>query len=473
VSFFAELQARGLIHQHTAGEGDNAVPHLLDTPGQAAYAGFDPSAKSLHIGNLIPLLGLRRFQLAGHKAIVLAGGATGMVGDPSGKNEERNLLSETVLKENLGAIKGQLERLVDLSDPERGILVDNLDWTKNMTFLQFLRDVGKHFSINAMLRKDSVRRRIGALSIVNLARKGVEELLEDGTLSADEVGDDLAALGRLSERVEAKADETRISYTEFSYMLLQAFDFLFLARRHRCNFQIGGSDQWGNITAGVELIRKALHGRSVHALTFPLLTNSDGSKFGKTAKGAVYLDPELTSPFAFRQFWYNTADADVIQRLKYFTFLPVEEIEALEAEVGKGRAAQQTLAYEMTKLVHGEAEADKVEQAAKILFGKGDLREIPVEYLADAFAAAKLVTIPRARFDGEGIVLLDLVVEVVYEGAEKRGQARRDIEKDTSISINGDKRTDAQQAITAADLLHQRFLVIRKGKKNQFLVEVT
>ena len=324
MSFFAELQARGLIHQHTAGEGEHAVPHLLDTPGQVAYAGFDPSAKSLHVGNLIPLLGLRRFQLAGHKVIVLAGGATGMVGDPSGKSAERNLLSESKLKANLASVKVQLERLLDLSDPEKGVLVDNLDWTKNLTYLQFLRDVGKHFSINAMLRKDSVRRRIGALSIVNLAKKAVEELVADETLPAAEVADDLAALERLAARVEDEADETRISYTEFSYMLLQAHDYLFLARRHNCNVQIGGSDQWGNMTAGVELIRKVLNGRAAHAVTFPLLTNADGSKFGKTAKGAVFLDPTMTSPFAFRQFWYNTADADVVQRLHYFPFLPLE-----------------------------------------------------------------------------------------------------------------------------------------------------
>ena len=468
MSFFAELQARGLVHQHTAGEGQQAVPQLLDTPGQVVYAGFDPSAKSLHVGNLIPLLGLRRFQLAGHKAIVLAGGATGMVGDPSGKSAERNLLSETELKENLESVKVQLERLLDLSDPEKGVLVDNLDWTKNLTYLQFLRDVGKHFSINAMLRKDSVRRRIGALSIVNLARKAVEELIDDGALPRDEVGEDLAALERLAGRVEDETDETRISYTEFSYMLLQAHDYLFLARRHNCNFQIGGSDQWGNMTAGVELIRKVLS-RSAHAVTFPLLTNSDGSKFGKTAQGAVFLDPAMTSPFAFRQFWYNTADADVIQRLHYFTFLPVEQIQALE---GSWLEAKQTLAYTMTRLVHGEAEADKVEQAAKVLFGKGDLREIPPEYLADALAGMTKVEQPRARFEGDGVNLLDLVVEVVYEGGSKRGQARRDIEKDQAISINGERCTDPERMLTLTDLLHGRFLVLRKGKKNQYLVEV-
>jgi tyrosyl-tRNA synthetase len=428
VTLFAELEARGLVHQVT----DHEVPlaRALEQP-QVVYAGFDPSASSLHVGNLVPLLGLVRFQRAGHRPIALAGGATGLIGDPSGKNEERNLLDRERLAHNLACIKEQLKKFLDFGGSRAATLVDNLDWTGSLPVLDFLRDVGKHFTINAMLRKDSVQNRI--------EREG-----------------------------------SGISFTEFTYSLLQANDFLVLARQHGCTIQVGGSDQWGNITAGIDLVRRVL-GKHVYGLTFPLLMNTDGSKFGKTAKGAVFLDKAMTSPFAFRQFWFQTADLDVVARLKTFTFLPLEEIAALERTVqakSDNNAAQKRLAQVMTAMVHGEAEAERVEKAVGVFFGGGDLRDIPAEYLADAFEGAPRVTVPRARLDGEGLAWLDLVVEAVYGGGEKRGQAKRDIATDKSMSLNGTKRTDPADKVTTKDLIHGRYLVVRKGKSGTVLVEV-
>jgi len=428
VTLFAELEARGLVHQVT----DHEVPlaRALEQP-QVVYAGFDPSASSLHVGNLVPLLGLVRFQRAGHRPIVLAGGATGLIGDPSGKNEERNLLDRERLAHNLACIKEQLKKFLEFSGSRAATLVDNLDWTGSLPVLDFLRDVGKHFTINAMLRKDSVQNRI--------EREG-----------------------------------SGISFTEFTYSLLQANDFLVLARQHGCTIQVGGSDQWGNITAGIDLVRRVL-AKHVYGLTFPLLMNTDGSKFGKTAKGAVFLDKAMTSPFAFRQFWFQTADLDVVARLKTFTFLPLEEIAALERTVqakSDNNAAQKRLAHVMTAMVHGEAEAERVEKAVGVFFGGGDLRDIPAEYLADAFEGAPRVTVSRARLEGEGLAWLDLVVEAVYGGGEKRGQAKRDIATDKSMSLNGTKRTDPADKITTKDLIHGRYLVVRKGKAGTVLVEV-
>ncbi len=422
VRLYDELRARHLIHQFT--EHDTPLPDLLDRP-QIVYAGFDPTADSLHVGNLVPLLGLRRFQGAGHQVIALAGGATGMVGDPSGKSEERNLLTPEILQGNLRAIKGQLERLLDFTGSKPARLVDNYDWTEGVGLLDFLRDVGKHFSINAMIKKDSV-----------------------------------------SARLEREGDG--ISYTEFSYMLLQAYDFYVLARDHGCTMQIGGSDQWGNITAGVELIRRRLS-RAAVGLTFPLLLNSDGAKFGKSAKGSVWLDPKKTSPFAFRQFWFKTPDSDVISRLNYFSFVPVDEIRELALMTEPNRA-QRRLAEHMTALVHGQDEADKVERAAQVLFNpKGDLREIPLEYVADAFEGAPVIDLPKDRFQGEGVAWLDLVSEVVHAG--KRGAAKRDVEQN-AVALNGEKLGVADARITGERLLHDRFLVIRRGKRDQFLVRV-
>lgn len=429
MTLFAELEARGLVHQVT--DHDVPLARALEQP-QVVYAGFDPSASSLHVGNLVPLLGLVRFQRAGHRPIALAGGATGLIGDPSGKNEERNLLDRERLAHNLSCIKEQLKRFLDFGGANAASLVDNLDWTGSLPVLDFLRDVGKHFTINAMLRKDSVQNRI--------EREG-----------------------------------SGISFTEFTYSLLQANDFLVLAREKGCTLQVGGSDQWGNITAGIDLVRRVL-GKHVYGLTFPLLKNTDGSKFGKTAKGAVFLDKALTSSFAFRQFWFQTADLDVVARLKTFTFLPLEEIAALERAVqtkSEPNAAQRRLAQVMTAMVHGEAEAERVEKAVAVFFGGGDLRDIPAEFLADAFEGAPRVTLPRARLEGEGMAWLDLVVEAVYGGGEKRGQAKRDIATDKSMSLNGTKRTDPADKVTTKDLIHGRYLVVRKGKAGTVLVEVS
>jgi tyrosyl-tRNA synthetase len=424
MKLFQDLSQRGLIHQMSESE-ERPLPGLLDAAGQVVYAGFDPTGPSLHVGHLLPLLGLRRFQRAGHRVIALAGGATGLVGDPSGRSSERNLLDEDTLRANVAAIKGQLEKFLDLTPGSSGKLVDNLDWTGGVSLLAFLRDVGKHFTIQNMLRKDSVKNRI--------EREG------EG-----------------------------LSYTEFSYMLLQAHDYLHLHRAEQCGLQIGGSDQWGNITCGIELIRRAC-GAHVHGMTLPLLLNSDGTKFGKSEGKAVWLDPARTSPFAFRQFWYNTADADVGQRLRFFSFRPLEELAALEAELAaRPGDVKRALARELTALVHGEAEAAKVERAAETLF-KGDLRELPAEYLQDAFEGAPLLELPAGRLDGAGLSLIDLLVETFHAEKPSKGAARRDLEQG-SIALNKKKVTDLQRAVTRADLLHGRWLVLRKGKKSWHLV---
>lgn len=427
----SDLKARGLVHQIADQEEPPLAKLLVEGP-VTVYAGFDPTGDSLHIGHLIPLLGLRRFQQAGHRVIALAGGATGMVGDPSGRSAERNLLTREDLERNKAAIKSQLGAFLEFGGQNPALLVDNADWTADLRLLDFLRDVGKHFRVNVMIRKDSVR-----------------------------------------DRMEREGDG--ISFTEFSYMLLQAHDFLALHRDHGCQVQIGGSDQWGNITAGIELTRRTLDA-GVYGITFPLLTRSDGSKFGKTAAGeAVWLDPLKTSPFRFRQFWFNQADSDVFRLLRYFTFIPSAEIAALEERAASepgARLGQRELARHMTALVHGQEVCEQVERAAAILFDpKGDLSQVPAEILADAFGGAATISLEASRFAGEGCEWLDLVVEVVWGGANKRGAARKDIQN-SAMSLNGSKWTDPEARVTSDQLLHGRFLVLRKGKKSQFFVEV-
>lgn len=419
------LRARGLVCQTT---NDTEIAELLSAGPTVVYAGFDPTGDSLHIGHLVPLLALRRFQLAGHKVIALAGGATGMVGDPSGRSSERNLLTREDLQHNKEAIKGQLSAFLDFEGENPAELVDNLDWTGEVTLLDFLRDQGKHFRVNVMITRDSVR-----------------------------------------DRLEREGEG--LSFTEFSYMLLQANDFRALSRSHGCRLQIGGSDQWGNIVAGTELTRKS-DGVALQGMTCPLLTRSDGSKFGKTAGGeSVWLDPAQTSPFQFRQFWFNQADADMARLLRFFSFRSPAEIEALEAEDAAApgqRIAQRALAREVTALVHGEESAERIERAAPIVFNpKGDLREVDPEILAQAFPA---VSFERASLEA-GANWLDLVVQIVWEGANKRGQARKDIQNN-AMSLNGVKWTDPEASVGPSELLHDRFLMIRKGKKLQFLVEV-
>src|ERR1051326_3658625 len=325
MNMLEELDWRGLIADCT----DRTELEKKASSPLALYCGFDPTAASLHVGNLVPLLGLRRFQLLGHHPIAVAGGATGSIGDPSGKTVERQLLSKETIATNIASVKEQLRRLLDFdakTNPAR--LVDNASWTANVTYLDFLRDIGKHFSVNQMIGKESVR-------------------------------------ARMEDR------EVGISYTEFSYMLLQAFDFYVLCRDHQCELQIGGSDQWGNITAGIDLCRKKL-GKPVYGLTLPLITNADGTKFGKTQAGAVWLDGKRTSVYRFYQFWIRTDDRDVLRYLKFFTFLPREEMESLEkqhAEKPEGRAAHKALAKAVTDLVHGPAATTEAIRASEILFG--------------------------------------------------------------------------------------------------------
>ncbi|HXE43052.1 MAG TPA: tyrosine--tRNA ligase, partial [Candidatus Baltobacteraceae bacterium] len=331
VSILEELQWRGLVADCT---DETELTKKISAP-ITLYCGFDPTADSLHVGNLVPLLALRRFQLLGHHPIAVAGGATGSIGDPSGKTQERQLLTKEILDRNIASVKVQLAKLLDFEtkkNPAR--LVDNASWTQNISYLDFLRDIGKHFSVNQMIAKESVR-------------------------------------ARMEDR------EVGISYTEFSYMLLQAFDFMVIARDHNCELQIGGSDQWGNITAGIDLCRKKIS-KPVFGLTLPLITNADGTKFGKTEAGAIWLDPKRTSVYKFYQFWINTDDRDVIRYLKYFTFLSREEIESLEkkhAENPSAREAHKALAKATTDLIHGENTTQEAIRASEILFG-GELKGI-------------------------------------------------------------------------------------------------
>ena len=386
------------------------------------YAGFDPTADSLHVGNLVPLLGLRRFQLLGQHPIALAGGATGSIGDPSGKAQERQLLTPEVLEHNIGRIKEQLRRLLDFetkSNPAR--LLDNATWTRSVSYLDFLRDIGKHFSVNQMVAKESVR-------------------------------------ARMEDR------EAGISYTEFSYMLLQAFDFYVLCRDYDCELQIGGSDQWGNITAGIELARKKL-GRSVFGLTLPLITNADGSKFGKTVAGAVWLDPQRTSIYKFYQFWIRTDDRDVVRYLKFFTFMSRDEIAQLEQEHTKnpgGRIAHKALAKAVTELVHGPEPTTEAIRASEILFG-GDLAGVQEKTFEEIVGEVPTKELGRTQLSGAG---MPLVEALVFCGlAASKGQARKDIEGG-GVYINNVREAGPQRAITLNDLLFGKYLLLRKGKRN-------
>ncbi|MGA4643930.1 tyrosine--tRNA ligase [Limisphaera sp. 4302-co] len=390
------------------------------------YCGFDPTADSLHVGHLVPLLALRRFQQFGHHPIAVAGGATGCIGDPSGKSTERPLLTKEQIRANLESIRPQLERLLDFesrTNPAR--LLDNADWTASVTYLDFLRDIGKHFSINQMLTKESVR-------------------------------------ARLEDR------EAGLSYTEFSYMLLQAYDFYVLCRDHQCELQIGGSDQWGNITAGIDLIRKKL-GRTAYGLTLPLVTKADGTKFGKTESGSVWLDPNKTSPYRFYQFWINTDDRDVIRYLKYFTFLSQDEIGALEAEHQRNpgaRTAHRALARAVTELVHGPTAAQEAVRASEVLFG-GGLEGIPESTFHEIMDEVPTLHLPRTELDGEGAPLVDLIVRAGL--APSKSQARKDIEGG-GIYVNNVRENRIQRRVRADDLLFGRHLLLRKGRKHYVLI---
>ena len=419
-----ELRWRGLYADCT--DLDALTKRLSEGP-VTLYCGFDPTADSLHVGNLVPLLALRRFQLFGHHPIALAGGATGMVGDPSGKSAERNLQTPDQVAHNIACIKRQLAKFLDFeaaANPAR--LVDNAAWTAPMTFLEFLRDVGKHFSVNQMIAKDSVRSRLES----------------DGG----------------------------ISYTEFSYMLLQAFDFYHLRESTNCEIQVGATDQWGNITAGTDLIRKKL-GVPAWGLTFPLLTKSDGTKYGKSASGAVWLDPVRTTPYRFYQFFVQAEDADVVKLLKVLTFLPQEQITALEAEMRANpgpRAAQRALAREVTTLVHGKGACDDALRASEIMFG-GGLDGVSENVFQDVVGEIPTKNLERAKLEGTGTALTELLVHAGL--APSKGQARKDLEGG-GIYLNNARATEVGRAVTTADLLFGKYLLLRKGKRTYAVLRI-
>jgi tyrosyl-tRNA synthetase len=425
MNILEELQWRGLVADCT---DTGALAKRISEGPITVYAGFDPTADSLHVGSMVPLLALRRFQLLGHYPIPLAGGATGSIGDPSGKSQERQLLTREVLDANIAGIKEQLRMLVDFdskTNPAR--LLDNNTWTASVGFLEFLRDIGKHFSVNQMVAKESVR-------------------------------------ARMEDR------EVGISYTEFSYMLLQAFDFYVQCRDYNCELQIGGSDQWGNITAGIDLCRKKL-GRAVYGLTLPLITKADGTKFGKTEAGTVWLDKNRTSVYKFYQFWIRTDDRDVIQYLKYFTFLAQAEIADLEkqhTENPGARAAHKALAKAVTDLVHGPAATTEAIRASEILFG-GDLAGISESTFNEIVGEVPTRELDKPELDGTGKPLVELLV---HSGlSSSKGQARKDIEGG-GVYVNNVREQNSQRAVSSGDLLFGKHLLLRKGKRNYVVISV-
>ncbi|WP_438420402.1 tyrosine--tRNA ligase [Bacillus siamensis] len=413
-----DLSFRGLIQQMTDEEGLNKQ---LNEEKIRLYSGFDPTADSLHIGHLLPILTLRRFQLAGHHPIALVGGATGLIGDPSGKKAERTLNTQDIVVEWSQKIKNQLSRFLDFDAGENpAVIANNFDWIGKMSIIDFLRDVGKNFGINYMLAKDTVSSRI----------------------------------------------ETGISYTEFSYMILQSYDFLNLYREKNCKLQIGGSDQWGNITAGLELIRKSEEeGAKAFGLTIPLVTKADGTKFGKTEGGAIWLDKEKTSPYEFYQFWINTDDRDVVKYLKYFTFLSKEEIEAYaeKAETApEKREAQKRLAEEVTVLVHGREAFEQAVHISQALFS-GNIKELSAQDVKVGFK-----DVPSLEKDrSEELSLVDVLVESKLSPSKR--QAREDIQNG-AVYINGERQTEIGHLLTAEDRIEDQFTVLRRGKKKYFLI---
>jgi tyrosyl-tRNA synthetase len=412
-----DLAWRGAVAHST---DQDALRAALDAGPVTFYCGFDPTAPSLHFGNLVQLVTMRRLQLAGHDPIAVVGGATGLIGDPSGRSVERNLNEAEVVADWVERIHGQVERYLDFGGAHPARIVNNLDWTSSVSALDLLRDVGKHFSVNRMLDKESVR---------------------------------------------ARLDGPGISFTEFSYQILQAFDYLELHRRYGCRLQTGGSDQWGNLTAGVDLIRRVT-GEAVHALATPLITRSDGTKYGKTADGTLWLDPKLTSPYAFYQYFLNTDDADIGALLRFFSFLSREEIEALEATTAQhpeGRTAQQSLAAELTALVHGPDAANQAASASEALFGRGDLQDQDAEMLSSA-----LGEMPHAEVRGPMPTIVDLLVATGLAGS--RTSARRTV-GDGGAYVNNRRVTDQEMVPGESDLLHGRWLVLRRGKRSLAAVE--
>ena len=418
-----QLEQRGMIEQVT---NRQALDELLAKPGQSIYVGFDPTADSLHVGHFLPVLMLARFQRAGHRPIVLVGGATGMIGDPSGRGTERQLLTVEDIKSNAAAVRDQLSRFVSFEGENAALMVDNHDWTSPVSYLEWLRTIGKHFTVNYMMAKESVRRR-----------------LEDR--------------------------DQGISYTEFSYMLLQANDFLHLSDNHNCAIQAGGSDQWGNITAGTELIRK-VRSREAFGITFPLLATSSGEKFGKSAGNAVWLDPKRTSPYQFYQFWIRTDDRDVERMLRLFTFLAMEEIEAVmskHAEAPEQRSAQKRLAEEMTQLVHGTEQLRAAMNASEALFG-GELSGLSDADLIDIFADVPSFTVAADHLEA-GMKIADVLVAA--GAAKSKGEAQR-LVQGGGVYINNKRIDGPMTLVQRRDLASESMFVVRVGKKSYYLGRV-
>ena len=427
-NFIEELRWRGMIHDVTPGTEEQLLKEMT-----TAYVGIDPTADSLHIGHLVSIMMLKHFQLAGHRPLALVGGATGMIGDPSGKSQERNLLDEASLRHNQNCIQQQLAKFLDFETdaPNKAEMVNNYDWMKNFSFLDFIRDVGKHITVNYMMSKDSVKKRLSP---------------ESGS---------------------------GMSFTEFTYQLVQGYDFLHLYQHNNCKLQMGGSDQWGNITTGTELIRRKLgNEEDAFALTCPLITKADGGKFGKTETGNIWLDPEKTSPYAFYQFWLNCSDEDAAKYIKIFTLLSREEIEKLVAEHALAphqRLLQKTLAREITIRVHSEDDLQMAEEASQILFGKGTTEAL--HKLNESTLLSVFEGVPRANVSLEALKENMDIVEFLVTHTEifpSKGEARRML-KDNGISVNKEK-VDESKLVGEADLLNKRYILVQKGKKNYFLV---
>ena len=420
---FDELKWRGLVYDCVEG-----VQELLVKEKVTVYNGFDATADSLHVGHMVPLVALARLQRFGHHPIALAGGGTSMIGDPSGKSAERQLLSREQVEANVDAIKEQLAHFLDFevkSNPAK--LLNNASWLLSLPLVDFMRDIGKHFSVNYMLTKDSVRNRI--------------------------------------EREEG------LSFTEFSYMLLQSYDFLYLYDNYGCKLQTGGSDQWGNITAGTELVRR-VRGGQAYGLVYPLITKSDGTKFGKTESGAVWLSAKRTSPYRFYQFWLNADDRDVMNYLKFFTFLPQERVQELNEAVSarpEQREAQRVLAREMTNMVHGPSALDRAEQASQALFG-GDITGLPGDDIQDIFAEVPSSELQKTSLEGDGANIVDLLANTGF--LKSKGEARRAIQEG-GIYLNNQRVGEPTQTVTVEQLLDGRFLVLRRGRKNYHLIKVS
>jgi tyrosyl-tRNA synthetase len=417
-----ELRWRGILFQSSEG-----LDALLEKEHLTGYIGFDPTAASLHVGSLLPAMALARFQRHGHKPITLVGGGTGMVGDPSGKAEERPLLGKEQIEQNIQGLRKQLEPFLDFNAKENPArMVNNADWLWPISLMEFLRDTGKHFSVNYMLNKESVKRRI--------------------------------------------EKEEGISFTEFSYMLLQAYDFLVLHDRHNCILQMGGSDQWGNITAGMDLIKR-LRRTQAHGLTFPLVTSASGTKFGKTEAGTVWLDASLTSPYRFYQFWFNTDDRDAVTYLKFFTWLSKPEIDELEESMRtkpEQRAAQIRLARELTRQLHGATALERAERASKALFSE-EIDQLTPGELLDVLREAPSTRVEKLKFAGKGMPLVDLAV--LAQLAASKSEVRRLVEGG-GVYVNNRRISDAAKPLSASDALHGRFLVLRRGQKEFRLVEL-